>query len=79
MNLPLKYPVMFRSCEVVVVNELDLAPHLDTDLGLFRQNLASVNPRATVFELFARTGAGMDEWLAWLRDQLPGPALHGVD
>lgn len=69
---PLKYPVMFRSCEVVVVNKLDLAPHLDADVALFRRNLASVNPHATVFELSARTGDGLDGWLGWLRDRLPG-------
>lgn len=64
---PLKYPVMFRAAEVVVVNKMDLLPHLDFDLDLFRSNLAKVNPTATVIELSARTGEGMDEWLNWLR------------
>lgn len=63
---PLKYPVMFRSCEVVVVNKLDLLPHLDVDLDLFRANLARVNPAALVIELSARTGEGLDAWFAWL-------------
>lgn len=63
---PLKYPVMFRSCSVVLVNKMDLLPHLDFDLPLFRRNLAQVNPTALVMELSARTGAGMDAWHAWL-------------
>ena len=41
---PLKYPVMFRSADVIVVNKIDLLPHLDFDLDLFERNLAAVNP-----------------------------------
>ncbi len=63
---PLKYPVMFRAAEIVVVNKMDLLPHLDFDLELFRSNLAEVNPSATVIELSARTGDGVDQWLHWL-------------
>jgi hydrogenase nickel incorporation protein HypB len=65
---PLKYPVMFGSVEVVVVNKLDLAPHLDFDMQLFRSNLAQVSPRATVIEVSARTGAGVADWLAWITE-----------
>ena len=64
---PLKYPVMFRAAEVVVINKMDLLPHLDFDLDLFRSNLSKVNPTATVIELSASTGAGMERWLDWLR------------
>jgi hydrogenase nickel incorporation protein HypB len=63
---PLKYPVMFRSAELVLVNKLDLLPHLDFDLELFYANLRAVNPAATVLETSARTGQGVDEWCAWL-------------
>ncbi len=59
---PLKYPVMFRACDVVLVNKMDLLPHLDFDLALFRANLAQVNPAATVFEVSARTGEGLQVW-----------------
>ena len=62
---PLKYPVMFRSVAAVVVNKIDLAPYLDFDLELFRRNLASVNPSASVFELSARTGEGVAAWVDW--------------
>jgi hydrogenase nickel incorporation protein HypB len=63
---PFKYPVMFRAAEVVVVNKIDLLPHLDFDLDLFLSNLASVNPSAHVIQASARTGEGVDEWCAWL-------------
>jgi hydrogenase nickel incorporation protein HypB len=63
---PLKYPVMFRAAEVVVVNKIDLLPHLDFDLDTFLSNLRSVNPAARVIHASARTGEGVDEWCAWL-------------
>jgi hydrogenase nickel incorporation protein HypB len=63
---PLKYPVMFRSVSVVLVNKMDLLPHLDFDLALFLDNLARVNPQAQVIEVSARTGAGLEEWHRWL-------------
>jgi hydrogenase nickel incorporation protein HypB len=63
---PLKYPVMFRAAEVVVVNKIDLLPHLDFDLDLFLANLRAVNPSAKVLQVSARTGEGVDEWCAWL-------------
>ncbi|MEO9238923.1 MAG: hydrogenase nickel incorporation protein HypB, partial [Jatrophihabitantaceae bacterium] len=53
---PLKYPVMFRSVDLILINKLDLLPHLDFDLALFESNLAAINPLAQVFKLSARTG-----------------------
>ena len=63
---PLKYPVMFRSVSVVLINKMDLLAHLDFDLALFRANVAQVNPAARLIEVSARTGAGLTEWHAWL-------------
>ncbi|AOS95008.1 hydrogenase accessory protein HypB (plasmid) [Mycobacterium intracellulare subsp. chimaera] len=63
---PLKYPVMFRSADVVLVNKVDLIPHLDFDIQLFYANLRAVNPDATVIETSARTGVGIDTWCDWL-------------
>jgi len=68
---PLKYPVMFRAVDVVVVNKVDLLPHLDFDLDLFLANLRQVNPRAGVVQLSARTGEGVDAWCDWLLAALP--------
>ena len=63
---PLKYPVMFRSADVVIVNKIDLLPHLDVDMDLFRRNLASINPSARVIEISAKTGDGVDSWIDWI-------------
>ena len=64
---PLKYPVMFRSADAIVVNKTDLLPHLDFDLDAFLANLDAVNPHATVFHTSARTGDGVNEVVDWLR------------
>jgi hydrogenase nickel incorporation protein HypB len=63
---PLKYPVMFRSVDVVLVNKVDLLPHLDFDLDRFFTHLQDVNPDVRVIEVSAQTGQGVDEWCAWL-------------
>ena len=63
---PLKYPVMFRSADVVVLNKIDLLPHLDVDPDLFLANLAQVHPGVRVIPVSARTGEGIDEWCDWL-------------
>lgn len=70
---PLKYPVMFRSVELVLVNKLDLLPHLDFDLDLFLRNLASVNRGVKVLNVSARTADGLDAWYDWLALRRPHP------
>ena len=71
---PLKYPVMFRAVDVVVVNKMDLMPHLDFKMDDFLANVRSVNPSARIIEVSARTGQGIDEWCDWLSDE---GGLHG--
>ncbi|MGH3612790.1 MAG: hydrogenase nickel incorporation protein HypB [Pseudonocardia sp.] len=66
---PLKYPVMFRAVDVVVINKIDLLPHLDFDLDLFLANLRAVNPQATAIHASARTGEGVEQWCSWLLGQ----------
>jgi hydrogenase nickel incorporation protein HypB len=63
---PLKYPVMFRACDVIVVNKVDLLPHLDFDLDRFVENVRAVNPTARLLFVSARNGVGVDEWCDWL-------------
>jgi hydrogenase nickel incorporation protein HypB len=63
---PLKYPLMFRTCDVVLVNKIDLLPHLDFDLDRFLHNVEKVNPAATRMLVSARTGEGVEEWREWL-------------
>jgi len=63
---PLKYPVMFHVCQLVVVNKIDLLPYLDFNMDDFVANLRSVNPEAQLVKLSARTGEGLDSWYDWL-------------
>ena len=64
---PLKYPVMFRSVDVVLLNKIDLVPHLDVDVDAYIAHIREVNAVATILPISARTGAGMDAWFGWLR------------
>jgi hydrogenase nickel incorporation protein HypB len=63
---PLKYPLMFRTCELVVVNKIDLMPHLDFDLDRFLTNLEQVNPGVEHLLVSARTGDGVEAFATWL-------------
>ena len=72
---PLKYPLMFRACELVLVNKIDLLPHLDFDLERFLHNLDKVHPGRGRMLVSARTGEGVDG----LRDWLAGPGPGGGD
>ncbi len=63
---PLKYPALFSLAGVVVLTKLDLAPHLDWDRAACRQNVQRIHPGVFMFELSAKTGAGMDAWLDYL-------------
>ncbi len=63
---PLKYPLMFRTCELVLVNKVDLLPHLDFDLDRFLYNLDAVHPDVPRMTLSAKTGEGVEAWRAWL-------------
>jgi hydrogenase nickel incorporation protein HypB len=63
---PLKYPLMFRACELVLVNKIDLLEHLDYDLDLFMHHLDAVNPGVKRMLVSARTGEGVDAWRDWL-------------
>jgi len=68
---PLKYPLMFRSCELVVINKLDLLPHLDVDLDRLLYNLDAVNPGVQRVLVSARTGEGVEEFRRWLVETAP--------
>src|SRR3954469_8561752 len=63
---PLKYPLMFPACELVLVNKIDLLPHLDFDLDRFLYNLDQVHPGVERILVSAKTGEGIDEWRHWL-------------
>src|SRR4051794_16953778 len=63
---PLKYPLMFRSCELVVINKLDLLPHLEVDVDKLLYNIDVVNPGVATLLVSARTGDGVAQWREWL-------------
>jgi hydrogenase nickel incorporation protein HypB len=63
---PLKYPLMFRTCELVVVNKMDLLPHLDFDLDRFHDNLDAVHPGVRRMLVSARSGEGVGAFRDWL-------------
>lgn len=64
---PLKYPDMFAASDLVLLNKVDLLPHLDFSVDDAEANIRRVNPRARIIRVSARTGEGMDAWAAWLR------------
>jgi hydrogenase nickel incorporation protein HypB len=63
---PLKYPLMFRACELVLVNKIDLLPHLEFELDRLLANIDQVHPGVEVIVLSARTGEGVEAWREWL-------------
>lgn len=65
---PLKYPHMFRAVEVVIINKMDLAPHVGFDEEACRANILSVNPNAKIIGLSARTGENLVAWTSMLLD-----------
>jgi hydrogenase nickel incorporation protein HypB len=63
---PLKYPLMFRACELVVINKIDLLPHIDFDVERLLYNIDQVHPDVDTILVSARTGEGIDDWREWL-------------
>ncbi len=68
---PLKYPVVFHSAQVVIVSKVDIAEVCGFDRDAALTNIRRVAPNATIFELSARTGLGMDDWYTYLKEKLP--------
>ena len=67
---PLKYPLMFQVCDVVLINKIDVAPYFDFDLEQCREYIRMRNPDAKVIPICAKTGEGVEEWADWLREQV---------
>lgn len=64
---PLKYPDMFAAADLVLVNKIDLLPHLDFDVELAIANARKVNHRLRIIKLSAKSAEGMPAWLDWIR------------
>lgn len=67
---PLKYPLMFSVCDVVLINKVDVMPYFDFDLEKCRENIRLRNPNAKVIPISAKTGEGVDVWADWLRAEV---------
>lgn len=67
---PLKYPLMFQVCDVVLINKIDVVPYFDFDLERCTEYIRMRNPEAKVIPICAKTGEGVEEWARWLREQV---------
>lgn len=65
---PLKYPTMFEHAQTCIINKTDLLPYVDFDKELVKKYALEINPHLHIMELSARTGEGMEAWIAWLLD-----------
>ena len=71
---PIKYPDMFHTADVCIINKIDLLPYLNIDLNEIKRYALQVNPNLVFFELSATTGEGMETWYTWLKENIKSPA-----
>ena len=69
---PLKYPLIFTVCDVLLINKIDVLPYFDFDMDKVLAYTHMRNPNLKVFPISAKTGEGMDAWCTWLRQQTEG-------
>lgn len=67
---PLKYPLMFSICDVVLINKIDVMPYFDFDLEKCKEYIHMRNPNAEILPICAKTGEGIDAWANWLRREV---------
>jgi hydrogenase nickel incorporation protein HypB len=68
---PLKYPLMFRECQLCLLSKTDLAPHLEINLDAVKVNIKRTNGQIKIIPISARNGDGLDKWVDWLLAQRP--------
>lgn len=67
---PLKYPLMFSVCDVVLINKIDVLPYFDFDMEACKRNILMRNSKAKIIPISAKTGEGMQQWTDWLLDEV---------
>jgi len=67
---PLKYPLMFQVSRLLLLNKIDLLPHVDFNLDRFKEFALRVNPQLEIIPISCKTGQGLDEWIKWLENRL---------
>jgi hydrogenase nickel incorporation protein HypB len=65
---PLKYPIMFREADCLLITKIDLAPYLEIDLDRIESNVRQINPHVKIVPISAKTGEGLDAWLDWVKE-----------
>lgn len=66
---PLKYPLMFSICDVLLINKIDVLPYFDFDVEVCKERVKKLNPNIKIITISSRTGEGIDEWAQWLLDE----------
>jgi hydrogenase nickel incorporation protein HypB len=67
---PLKYPLMFSICDVLLVNKIDYLSLSDFDMSALRKRVYALNPRIVILEVSCKTGTGIENWINWLKREL---------
>ena len=67
---PLKYPLIFQVCDVLIINKIDVLPYFDFDMDKVREYALMRNPRLQIFPISAKTGEGVQAWCSWLREEV---------
>lgn len=67
---PIKYPLIFVDADTVIINKMDLLPHVDFDIAAFRRSITGLNPKVEVFQLSCKTGDGIERWCSWVLEQV---------
>ena len=67
---PTKYPLIFIDADAVIINKMDLLPHVDFDIASFRRSIAGLNPKAEVFQVSCKTSEGIERWCSWVLEQV---------
>ncbi|MBN1368480.1 MAG: hydrogenase nickel incorporation protein HypB [Dehalococcoidales bacterium] len=67
---PYKYPLMFHTVDVVIVNKIDLLPYVNFDLAAFSEAVKGINSKVKIFPVSCTTGQGIDEWVGWLEKRI---------
>jgi hydrogenase nickel incorporation protein HypB len=67
---PYKYPLMFTEADIVLVNKLDLLPHLDFNASYFNEGITRLNPTVKIFQVSCKTSDGLEQWFSWLLAQM---------
>jgi hydrogenase nickel incorporation protein HypB len=72
---PLKYPLMFTICDVLLVNKIDYLSLSDFDMAALRKRVLALNPNIRIIEVSCKTGAGIEDWITWLKKEVDAFSL----